>query len=417
MKSICPVAIVGGGPYGLSLAAHLRKNKVSYRIFGRPMDFWLKQMPAGMSLKSDGFASNLYDPDGKFTLRQFCQERGIEYADIGIPVRLDTFNAYGLAFQAALVPDLDKRMVVSVARDAQGFVVLLDDGEEIRAQNVVLAVGITHFPSIPSVLAALPPHLLTHSSQHHDLTQFKGRSVAVVGGGSSATDLVALLEAAGAMPQMIARRSSLTFNEHPGPAREFSSSFWHQIMEPMSGIGPGWRYKIFGDAPWLFRYLPQQLRHRVVRRSHGPAGAWFVRDKIENRPHVLLGQTIERAEAQGDRIQLEMRSLDNSRKQVSSDHVIAATGYKVDIRRLPFLSAEIQSNIRVAENTPVLSASFQSSIPGLYFVGTVSANCFGPVMRFAFGAGFTAQRLSRALSARVQRRRHEPSYHTSPKPL
>src|SRR5436189_1328224 len=70
-------AIVGAGPYGLSVAAHFRHLGIPFRIFGRPMDSWLAHMPKGMMLKSDGFASNLYDPEDRFTLKQFCAERGI----------------------------------------------------------------------------------------------------------------------------------------------------------------------------------------------------------------------------------------------------------------------------------------------------------------------------------------------------
>ena len=73
------IAIIGAGPYGLSLGAHLRRLGVPYRIFGRPMDSWRAHMPKGMMLKSDGFASNIYDPDGGFTLEKFCAQRGIEY--------------------------------------------------------------------------------------------------------------------------------------------------------------------------------------------------------------------------------------------------------------------------------------------------------------------------------------------------
>src|SRR5271157_3631625 len=99
-------AIIGTGPYGLSIAAYFRRLGIPYRIFGRPMESWRSHMPKGMMLKSDGFASNIYDPAGEFTLKQFCLARGIEYADMGIPVRLETFSAYGLAFRDRLVPDL-----------------------------------------------------------------------------------------------------------------------------------------------------------------------------------------------------------------------------------------------------------------------------------------------------------------------
>ena len=70
MNEAVDVAIVGAGPYGLSLAAHLRKAGVSMRQFGHVMHLWRTAMPAGMFLKSQGFASNLSDPDGTHTLRR-----------------------------------------------------------------------------------------------------------------------------------------------------------------------------------------------------------------------------------------------------------------------------------------------------------------------------------------------------------
>src|SRR3974377_126570 len=87
----CAVAIIGSGPYGLSIAAHLRARRLDFRVFGSPMEFWLKHMPKGMHLKSEGFASSLYEPSGTFTLGAYCKERGIDYADLGIPVRLEVF--------------------------------------------------------------------------------------------------------------------------------------------------------------------------------------------------------------------------------------------------------------------------------------------------------------------------------------
>jgi lysine/ornithine N-monooxygenase len=402
MESFCPIVIIGAGPYGLSLAAHLHARGVKHRIFGKPMEFWLRHMPSGMNLKSDGFASNLYDPEDRFTLRRYCEERRLEYADIGIPVRLETFCAYGLAFKEAMVPELEERMVVAVARHPRGFAITLDDGEICTALHVVVAVGINQFVHLPSALAGLPAEFLTHSSEHRNLERFKGRHVAVIGGGSSATDLAALLHDLGANVQMIARRRSLNFNDKPTGASDFSNSLWRQLREPMSGIGPGWRYKMFGDAPWLFRHLPRSLRHRVVRRSHGPAGAWFVKDKIENGPTVLLGCTVERAEVRGNRVHIQLGTSENSTREVVSEHVIAATGYKVDIRRLSFLSSEIQSQLTTFENTPILSASLQSSVTGLHFVGTAAANSFGPVMRFAFGARFAARRLTKVLTTSLR---------------
>src|SRR5437660_9471446 len=124
--------IVGAGPYGLSIAAHLRYHGISFRIFGRPMDSWRAHMPKGMMLKSDGFASNISDPNSDYTLRQFCTERGIEYGDTVIPIRLDTFCAYGLAFRDRMVPDLEDKLVVSIDHASDGYVLKIDDGEMVK---------------------------------------------------------------------------------------------------------------------------------------------------------------------------------------------------------------------------------------------------------------------------------------------
>jgi cation diffusion facilitator CzcD-associated flavoprotein CzcO len=94
------VAIVGAGPYGLSIAAHLRGLGIPFRIFGRPMDSWVSHMPKGSCLKSDGFASNIYDPNSEFTLEKYCSEQGIEYAHMGIPVHLETSS-----FRSACCPN------------------------------------------------------------------------------------------------------------------------------------------------------------------------------------------------------------------------------------------------------------------------------------------------------------------------
>src|SRR5437899_11294951 len=150
------IALIGAGPYGLSVAAHLRSLGVPFRIFGGPMDSWLAHMPKGMMLKSDGFASNIYDPEDSFTLKQFCAEQAISYSDTGLPVSLETFTRYGLAFRERMVPELEEKLVVGVHHSPDGFLLQLEDGEMVKTRRVVLAVGITHFAHRPSHLAHLP---------------------------------------------------------------------------------------------------------------------------------------------------------------------------------------------------------------------------------------------------------------------
>jgi thioredoxin reductase len=396
-------AIIGAGPYGLSVAAHFRSRGITFRIFGRPMDSWLKHMPKGMCLKSDGFASNIYDPNGDFTLERFCAERGINYSDLDIPVTLDTFTTYGLAFKERMVPDLEERMVVSVNRLKDRFCLRLDDGEELAARRVVLAVGITHFQYLPTSLANLPPELLSHSSAHHDLEPFRGRNVVVVGGGASALDLAGLLHEMGTKVVLVARRTALKFHGMPVVGKPRST--WDRIRHPKSGLGPGLKSRFLANAPLIFHHLPQSLRLDVVRTHLGPSGGWFIKDKVVGRVPLVLGYTPDRADPQGGSVRLSLRGVDGTQRELETEHIIAATGYKVDLDRLKFLSADIRSNINTAGNMPVLSTTFESSVPRLYFVGIAAANSFGPVMRFAFGAGFTAQHLTQSLTRSLSQER------------
>src|SRR5258708_15279925 len=73
MSDAVEVAIVGAGPYGLSLAAHLRKAGVSVRQFGLPMQLWRGLMPPGTFLKSPGFPSHTSEPGPTHTLVAFFQ--------------------------------------------------------------------------------------------------------------------------------------------------------------------------------------------------------------------------------------------------------------------------------------------------------------------------------------------------------
>lgn len=400
MSKSTNIAVIGAGPYGLSIGAYLRDCGVEHRIFGRPMDSWAAHMPKGMCLKSDGFASNLYDPRGEFTLSRYCAGRGIQYADVGLPVRLDTFCAYGLEFQKHMAPGLEDKTVTSLRRapgGLGGFELCLNTGETFTARRVILAVGITHFEYTPPVLASLPPELLSHSFHHHKLEKFRGRSIAVIGGGSSALDLAGLLHEQGTNVCLISRRASLNFHSEPLKARR---PLWQRIRHPQSGLGPGIRARFYADLPGVFHHLPESLRLKIVRTTLGPSGGWFVRSKVVGRVPLLLGSNLERVSTKGGKAHLQLRNGKGSPKEVVADHVVAATGYRVNLALLPFLDAGLRADIETVSGSPALSTTFESSVAGLYFAGLSAANSFGPVMRFAFGAGFTARTLAQAVAHR-----------------
>jgi cation diffusion facilitator CzcD-associated flavoprotein CzcO len=389
MTANADVAIVGAGPYGLSLAAHLAGAGVNLRIFGEPMQTWRDHMPEGMALKSEGFASNLYDPKGLCTLQAFCAERGLPYAHAGLPVPLQTFTEYGKTFQRQCVPMLDQRMVTGLKRKGEGFRLTLSDGETAEARRVVVAAGIGPFWSIPAELGGLQGPLLSHSIDHHKLDAFSGKEVAIVGGGASGLDLAALMHQKGAAVTVIARRAGIAWCDPPRPR-----SLVDRIRFPMSGIGTGWRSYACELAPMVFHRMPMDFRVMVVRKHLGPAPGWTVRDYVEQHVPVILNATVADARELRGRAHVRLRLKDGGTRDVAADHVIAATGFRVNVDRLEFLAPDLRSGMKRADQSPQLSPHFESSIPGLYFIGTTAANSFGPMLRFAYGAGFAARRLT-----------------------
>lgn len=393
MTNIMPIAIIGAGPYGLSVAAHLGARGLPFRIFGAPMSSWIRHMPKGMSLKSEGFASNLADPDGRFTLQRFCAEQGLEYRPRACPIPLTTMIDYGLAFQRQFAPEIEDRTVVCVEPTARGFRVALDDGETAEVRAVVVAVGIHHFRHMPVVLDGLPAELVTHAGDHHDLTDFAGREVAVIGGGASGVDLAVLLKEIGARVTLVHRRSELKVNAEPRTAR----SLGERLGAPDNGIGPGWATLFCAEAPNLFRHLPEHVRIRAVDRLIPPAAGWFMRNRLDGVTQVL-GAWPQAAMLRDGRIGLQLTDGHGTRRDLPVDRVIAATGYQPDLDRLRFLGPEIRARLRQIKRAPLLSGGFQSSVPGLFFVGAISAYTFGPVVRFVFGAGFAARRVAQGLT-------------------
>jgi hypothetical protein len=352
-------------------------------------------MPIGMNLKSEGFASTLWDPERKFTLAHYCAEEGIPYQDVDLPVDLQTFWRYGVEFQRRMVPELENRMVDAVEQTGRGFQLKLDDGAEVAARRVVIASGISHLAYMPPELAQIGKPFVTHSSLYNDFSGMAGKEVIVVGAGASAVGFAGLLCEAGASVQLVARTRAIHFHNPPSGRKR---TFWEKIHTPMSGLGPGWRSRLCTDAPLLFHSLPRNLRLEIVRRHLGPAPGWWTREQVVDKVPMHLGMQISGASIVSGRVNLNLINENGSPVTLSADHVIAGTGFKVDLGKLPFFSAALAERVRVAEGSPALSANFESSLRGLYFVGVASAASLGPMMRFAYGAGFTARRLARHLA-------------------
>lgn len=394
----CDVAVIGAGPYGLSLAAHLRAKGVDFRIFGKPMDTWRAHMPKGMMLKSEGFASNLNAPDGVSTLKSYCKQHGVPYADRGLPIKLSDFIAYADWFRSRHVPNLEETQVSSLKKSAEGFVLQLEFGETLLARKVVLAVGVSWFSHIPDTLAHLPGTMVSHSYDHCTVDYFKGRDIVLLGAGASAISLAHELKQAGCSVRMLVRSGELHYNTPPsGNAR----SLWYRLRNPPSPIGQGWRSYLCAKLPQLVFCLPGSLRARAVKSHSHAAGGWYMRDKVEGRVSQVLGSEIARAELAKGRIQLQVTATNGTGGTLVCDHVIAATGYQVNIGRMPFLDNDIRCRISGNGRYVAVSAMFETELPGLYTVGMTAMDNFGPLLRFMVGSKFVATRLAAHLRRRI----------------
>jgi cation diffusion facilitator CzcD-associated flavoprotein CzcO len=391
MKQSCEVAIIGAGPYGLSLAAQLAGRGVNYRIFGKPLDTWAAHMPKNMTLKSEGFASNLSAPTSDFTMKAWCGRKGLPYSDQGLPISLNNFLAYATAFRERFVPGLENFQVTALERAVDGFTLTLDSGERVKARNVVLAVGVTWFAYTPPVLAALPAGMVSHSYDHRDVSRFKGREVAIIGAGSSAIDLAHLLQDSGAAPHIVGRAEVIQYNSAPDPNQE---RLLYRLQNPPSTIGRGWGSYFCAQAPHLFYRLPKPLKERAIKSHMHPAAGWFMREQVEGRIPMTLGRKVAMANARDKRVQLTLTGRHGEEEALRVDHVISATGYRADLRRLPFLSAGLRGRIELAGQSPFVSDNFETTVPGLYAVGLSAMETFGPLLRFMVGAEFAAPRLA-----------------------
>jgi cation diffusion facilitator CzcD-associated flavoprotein CzcO len=398
VSGACDIAIVGAGPYGLSIAAHLRGRGADFRIFGTPLSTWRFAMPAGMLLKSDGFASNLSAPDPRSSLADYCLEHGEPYHPTDIPIPRKTFVEYGLDFQRRFVPDLEECSVTSVVRDGRDFRLTLDDGRQLTARHVILATGITHFPMVPEVFAGLGADRVSHSDAHYDFAKFAGRDVTVIGAGASAVNSAVALTEAGARTRLVARAPSLHFSSPP-PGHP--PSLVSRLRRPPSGLGPGWRSRLCCDAPDLFRVIPARFRPEIVRRHLGPSSPWHLKPRMDGSVELLTGSAVRRVDATDGALRLELAaSGDAPATTVETDHVVCATGYRSDIARLTFLDAGIRSALKTVGRSPALNRNFESSVRGLYFVGLPAAVTFGPMMRFMHGDAFAARRIASHLQPR-----------------
>lgn len=386
------VVIVGAGPYGLSTAAHLLKKGLNVAVFGKPLNLWREYMPQGMLLRSYWWATNLSDPEKKYDMARYFASQGQTAPE---PLSRETFIAYSEWFQKHAVPDIDETYVKIIEQLQGRFKLTLEDGRVIVSRAVVMAPGLRYYFYSPDDYAHLSSEVSSHTAVHDSFDRFAGKHVVVLGGGQSALESAALLNESGAKVTVVSRSPIHWLHEVPVEGR----TFIQRIRFPKAGIAPGWFNWGLENMPSMFQRLPRAMKDRLLlgRGRYGPAGSPWLKPRLLGKVTLLEEVVVKEAKEEAHGVVL---TLSNG-TTLHADHFMLGTGYKVNIWNLPMVDPVLLSKIRTYRNTPVLSNTFESNIPGLYFVGISSVSSCGPLYRFVVGAESTARRVAGAITQRI----------------
>ncbi len=384
--------VVGAGPYGLSITAHLKSQGLKVACFGKPIQFWREQMPVGMLLRSYWWATSLSDSEHVYGIDDYLRLKGIQPVD---PLPVEIFIDYGIWFQQQVVSDVDETYVTNIERVNDHFQVTLEDGRVIESTTVVMAPGLQYYIFHPSEYNILSPEQVSHTADHHKLDQFSGKRVIVIGGGQSALENAALLHEIGAEVKLIARRPI-----HWIPSTNYATpALLRQLRAPNAGMGNGWLNVILEKYPYTFQRIPQSTKNYILQTRHGPAGSPWLRKRIEGNITLYEQQQVEKV----DEVDSEVRLTLTNNRVLKADHVILGTGYCADITRLPMLDSSLVNAIHTYKGSPVLNNRFESNISGLYFTGFSAMQSLGPYYRFVVGADAAARRITRAVTRQAAR--------------
>jgi FAD-dependent urate hydroxylase len=367
------VLIIGAGPYGISLAAHAVVEGLSYKLIGYPMDFWKNQMPQNMFIRTPHELVSFSDPQGKYTLQSFSKETGTR---IGTPLQRTIFVKYAAWFIQKTGVEYITDLVSNVTKDGSTYIVTTEMGGVYEAKNVIIATGIQHFTYIPEILTEFPESLVTHTSGYTSFEQFQGKNVAVIGSGQSAWEAAALLYEANAKVELIYRRNKPMFIK-PNKSQE----------------------KLLQLIGHVFFKLPLFVKTKLWNiASETVPIALFLRPYVEGKVHETSGVTMDSVSEWRSKIRIVLS--DGTERIV--DHILTATGYKMDIGKLPFLDGDLREDITREENAPrlpKLNKNFESSQKGLFFAGPLSSHSHGPTFRFLLGVDKTAKTIINSLHA------------------
>jgi lysine/ornithine N-monooxygenase len=384
------VAIVGAGPYGLSVAAHLQDRR-SARTFGEPMHTWRTRMPPDMRLRSDWHETSLSAPGDAGTIDRWAATTGEPREE---PIPLQKFLRYADWFRTTFVGDVDTSGVAAIGRGGRGFRLTTDQGLEVEAENVVIAVGAVPFATAPPPLARFVGDGVSFATELQDYGAYAGRRVVVVGGGQGGLESALLAVRAGADVHMVIRSKLHWFaDREPHKPRGRIGRRLYRLAYPVVGYGPPPLNRLILH-PDLFAALPRGVRRRLTARVLRAGGSPWLRPAIEGAVRMTEGRAVVSAERSGPGLRLQL----NDGSALEADAVIAASGFRFSLDRLSFLAPAIRSSLALEDGYPKLDRWFRSSEGRLLFVGFASEHRFGPIVRFIPGTRFTAPRVEESFA-------------------
>jgi cation diffusion facilitator CzcD-associated flavoprotein CzcO len=378
--------IIGAGPFGLSLAAQAQHEQIEHVIVGKPMEFWRANMPKGMFLRS---ACDWHlDPQNVHTIEAYLQSRGQTPKDVE-PLSLDFYLTYVDWFQEQKSIEPLPVYIRQILRQDDHFAATTVNGDVINAKHVVLAPGFRHFAHIPEDLKAkLPSGSYQHTCEYVDFGDAANKRYLIIGGRQSAFEWAALLLEAGAAALHLSHR-------HASPAYAVADWSWVKPMVDAMVDDPGW-----------FRRLSQKekddISYRMWSEGRLKLEPWLESrlrsERVKVWPHTEVVSCVAKESGEW-----EVRLMNG--EAITVDKIILATGYKVDITRLPVLAAgNLLEQIETRNGFPVLDDHFETSVPGLFITSMPAMQDFGPFFGFTNSVRTSARLIIARLCSESARR-------------
>lgn len=377
------VLVIGAGPYGLSVGAYCKKSGLDYLIVGKPIEFWRSNMPQGMLLRSE--VAWHIDPFYTDTMEHYVSLRGMDPQQVE-PISRDLFLDYVSWFREINDLQVLPEYVSRLDQQDGHFEATLENGDTIVAEAVVVAIGFRYFQHIPDNLRAmLPPQCYSHTCSTVDFSFLKGKKCLIIGGRQSAFEWAALAVEAGCEAIHLSYR-------HDTPRFEPSDWSWVPGRVNQTVETPDWFRKLTGEQQ-------QELSRQLWIEGRQKLEPWLWPRLRSEIVKLWPNSNVSAAHLLEDG-RLEIR-LDND-ELLAVDHVLLATGYKVDMQRLAFLrEGNLGNRLATQEGFPVLDPYFQSNIPGLFFTSLPATRDFGPFFGFLVGVPASSRVIGDQISALI----------------